>query len=177
MRLLNSIALQLEDFASNEIPPHAIFSYNWDRGEVLFTDLGTNRAKSKEQRAKRSTRRSSVHVASLYRTGFSMPGLTPALVIEVAVLNYPRQSIQCIRSMRGQRCVTHICQTSQKSQPLIMLALSFLEAGGSLEVGLYKSSLRLKLSYSSALTVLKSEKSRLPSPPSCPPSRVLTRKS
>jgi hypothetical protein len=48
VQLLNSTTLQLEDFASNEIPPYAILSHTWGRGEVLFADLGTTKAQSKE---------------------------------------------------------------------------------------------------------------------------------
>jgi hypothetical protein len=44
MRLLNSTTLQLEDSASNEIPPYAILSHTWGRGEVMFADLGTTKA-------------------------------------------------------------------------------------------------------------------------------------
>lgn len=47
MRLLNSTTLQLENFSPNAIPNYAILSHTWEDDEVLFTDIGSERAKSK----------------------------------------------------------------------------------------------------------------------------------
>lgn len=49
MRLLNvdSPELELEEFFGNNIPPYAILSHTWERGEVLFQDLKRHHYKHK----------------------------------------------------------------------------------------------------------------------------------
>lgn len=48
MRLLDASTLQLCDFPSDSIPEYAILSHRWEsEGEVLFADIGSDRAKEK----------------------------------------------------------------------------------------------------------------------------------
>ncbi|KAF5227055.1 hypothetical protein FANTH_14886, partial [Fusarium anthophilum] len=47
MRLLNVSTLQLKEFAAH-VPPYAILSHTWTEEEVLYSDIGTLTAQSKE---------------------------------------------------------------------------------------------------------------------------------
>ncbi|KAM0549150.1 hypothetical protein ACHAPJ_009605 [Fusarium lateritium] len=48
MRLLNVASLTLQEFNGRQVPPYAILSHTWGEGEVLFSDIGTPAAASKQ---------------------------------------------------------------------------------------------------------------------------------
>lgn len=47
MRLLDAALLELKEFTDNEIPAYAILSHTWEKEEVSFQDMQSDRAKSK----------------------------------------------------------------------------------------------------------------------------------
>lgn len=48
MRLLNSKTLELVEFMENEVPPYAILSHTWEKGEVSFQDMHGGAAKARK---------------------------------------------------------------------------------------------------------------------------------
>ncbi|KAH6682687.1 heterokaryon incompatibility protein-domain-containing protein, partial [Halenospora varia] len=52
MRLLHTLSLKLEEFFDNNIPPYAILSHRWEKGEVSLQDLVSGRGRWKQGYAK-----------------------------------------------------------------------------------------------------------------------------
>ncbi|KAG5814880.1 hypothetical protein H9Q71_003028 [Fusarium xylarioides] len=52
MRLVNTLTIQLEFLADDNVPDYAILSHTWEQEEVLFHDMGHDTAKSKKGYAK-----------------------------------------------------------------------------------------------------------------------------
>ena len=52
MRLLNTTSITTKEFVGQDIPPYAILSHTWEKGEVLLADIRNGTAPSKEGFAK-----------------------------------------------------------------------------------------------------------------------------